>query len=109
MSSLTDIWTEFRERYVARHEPENIRPLAEMYWRGLLGLMLALVVGALLWGVWEFVGVLENLNATPMNSSTPPVALDRKLLEATLAAYEHRQAAFDALKSAPQTYVDPSK
>ncbi|TSC63178.1 MAG: Cu2+-exporting ATPase, partial [Parcubacteria group bacterium Athens0416_74] len=46
MNSLTHIWNSLSAFYEARHEPENMRPLAELYWRVLLVSALVALVGA---------------------------------------------------------------
>lgn len=109
MSTITRIWAELRARYAARHEPENIRPLAELYWRGLLALALATIAGILMWGLWTFVDVVSTVSSAPASSGTPPAVLDRKTLEATLEAYTARESAFNELKASPKSYSDPSK
>jgi len=110
MNILSNIFNRFRALYRARYEPENLRPLADMYWRSMLALMLVSIVGVIMFGLWEFVAVVDSLASAQGNAnSTPPVALNRPELEATLHAYDARQEQFRASLSAPVTAKDPSR
>lgn len=109
MSIFSELWHELRASYAARHEPEKIKPLADLYWRLLLVLTLILIVSVLIWGVFKFIDVVTTLSTAPAGSGTPPVALDRKKLETALEAYAARQHDFNQLKVAPASYPDPSR
>jgi hypothetical protein len=110
MNIFSDTWARLLALYRARYEPENLRPLADMYWRTMLSLMLISVAGVVAFGVWEFVAVVENLASGQNNdNSTPPVVLNRSQLETTLSIYGARQAQFQAAQSALVTVADPSK
>ena len=96
--------------YRARHEPENLRPLADMYWRALLALALLSVAGVIMFGLWEFVAVVESLTAAQSGTgTTPPVVLNRQQLETVLGAYDARQAQYRATEATRMTVNDPSK
>ncbi|MHB1087076.1 MAG: hypothetical protein ACYCZ0_05005 [Minisyncoccota bacterium] len=110
MSSLAHIWNSLRTFYEARHEPENMRPLAELYWRVLLISSLVALAGILSFGVWEFIGVTQKLNAgAGLKSSEQSDILTRKDLSEILDLYRARQAEFDAAKASRATVPDPSR
>ncbi len=110
MKVFSDTFDRLRALYRARHEPENLRPLADMYWRFMLALALLSVVGVALFGLWQFVMVVENLSAAQSGySSAPPVIFNRTKLENVLRAYDARQAQYDASASNAVTVTDPSK
>jgi hypothetical protein len=105
---FTSIFKDLQSLYSARHEPENIRPLAEAYWRLLLMIGLAMVIGVLIYGTGEFFGVISNLSAEdPSNTPSASTALNRTQLQKVLTSVSERQQRF----SAPQTAAifDPSK
>lgn len=93
--------------YTARHEPESMRPLAEVYWRMLLLIGLVLVVGVLLYGASEFFGVIANLSSDGPAKSRPAATLNRNQLQDTLQALHQRTQNFDAPPAT--TIPDPSK
>jgi len=109
--------TSFRERlgalknlYETRLEPEHFRALAQGYWRTLLIITTVALPCIVAFSVWQFVGVLQNLDTTQGGlSGPPPVALDRSKLQATLSALDEREAAYERAQSAPGTYRDPSR
>ena len=110
MNAISATFNRLRALYRASSEPENLRPLADMYWRFMLGLMLVSIAGVVMFGTWEFVAVIDRLTSLQNSgNSTPPVALDRYKLEATLSAYSERQARFQAALSARIIVGDPSK
>lgn len=93
--------------YVARHEPESMHPLAEVYWRALLSVGLVMVVGVLVYGTWEFFEVINNLGSADQAGPPRSASLDRNQLKATLEALQERSAQFDALHTA--VVADPSR
>lgn len=110
MTFFTDIWRTLRTFYEARHEPENMRPLAEWYWRTLLVLALFSLGLILVYGTWEFFTVMRKLHAgSELKRSEQPVLLTRKDLTELLAAYEAREAAFEAAKRGRPSVADPSR
>lgn len=110
MKYFTHAWRKARALYEARAEPENLRPLADIYWRGLLLSTLAAIVGVFLFGLWEFVAVVESLGASPeANKLTPQAILDRSYLEDVLGAYDERHTEYQAIQNAAVTTPDPSK
>lgn len=110
MNSLTHIWNSLSAFYEARHEPENMRPLAELYWRVLLVSALVALVGVLSFGVWEFIGVTQKLNAgAGLKSSEQADILSRKDLAEMLGLYRTRQLEFETAKGNKTTIPDPSR
>ncbi|MEK7601167.1 MAG: hypothetical protein AAB480_01375 [Patescibacteria group bacterium] len=110
MKIFSDTFNRLRALHRARHEPENLRPLADVYWRSMLAFMLLSIVGVIAFGLWQFVVVVENLSAAQSgNSSASPVTFNRTKLEGVLRAYDARQAQYDASASGAATVADPSK
>ena len=110
MKIFSDTFNRLRALYRARYEPENLRPLADMYWRFILALALLSIVGVIMFGLWQFVAVVENLSAAQSGStSASPVIFNRTKLESVLRAYDARQAQYDASASSAATVTDPSK
>ncbi|MDB5237961.1 MAG: hypothetical protein JWM46_231 [Candidatus Kaiserbacteria bacterium] len=93
--------------YAARHEPESMRPLAEVYWRMLLMIGFLMVFGVLAYGTGEFFGVINNLSSADGSSATHAATLDRNSLQNTLEVLDARRARFDAAPSAAVS--DPSR
>lgn len=110
MSIFSDRWNDWKNLYAARNEPENIRPLAELYWRALIGGGLLLIACIIVWGIWVFIAVITSLgSAGAPNSQTPPILLDRNKLQTTISVFHSRANSFDAAQNAPATATDPSK
>jgi hypothetical protein len=107
MTYFTNIFRQLRSLFDARHEPESLRPLAEIYWRALLSVAALCVVGILAYGVSEFVSVLDQLSSGGAAMSNPPTVLDRNQLESTLRAFDARTTISNPLPSAG--VVDPSR
>lgn len=105
----SSFFSSFRELYAARHEPENVRPLAEAYWRALLVLSALLIIGILFFGAWEFASVMRKIS-TSSNGNAPKVdVLDRTKLEDTLAKFAERQSTYEAAKGKKPGLSDPSR
>lgn len=110
MKSLTNIWNRLLEFYAARHEPENMRPLAEWYWRTLLTVTLFGLIGILVFGVWDFYAIMRRLSAGQnLKPSEQPALLSRAELQELLTAFEKRSASFEAAKSGSAGVSDPSR
>jgi len=109
MTTYTELWNTLRALYEARNEPENIRPLADIYWRLMLSCGLLLIVIAIGWGVWVFVAALSDLSSASPDTSSRPAALDRNQLQAVLAAYQARGQALTAEESQTTHIADPSQ
>ncbi len=110
MKIFSDTFSRLRALYRARHEPENLRPLADVYWRSMLAFMLLSIAGVIAFGLWQFVVVVENLSSAQSgNSSASPVTFNRTKLDGALRAYDARQAQYDASASGAATVADPSR
>lgn len=110
MTSFTDMWNTLRAFYEARHEPENMRPLAEWYWRALLVVSLAALCAILAYGTWEFVGALRKVSrGDSLRRDPPPEILSKKELADVLSAYDARQQEFESLKRSATSIGDPSR
>jgi hypothetical protein len=94
----------------ARHEPEGVRILANLYWRTLLVAFLLIVTGVLMYGISGLLRVLNDLNGTTSVSASPPSALNRATLNATIRNFENRRLHFDLLKTTGREVIpDPSR
>ncbi|MCE9541139.1 hypothetical protein K8R03_01115 [Candidatus Kaiserbacteria bacterium] len=108
MMNFTSLWRRFRELYTFRHEPEYIRPLAEIVWRAILFCILISLMCVIAFSVTVFWGVIDTLT-TPASSVKPPVALNRAALENMLTQITARRNTFESLKTNPGPVADPSK
>lgn len=100
----------FKELYEARHEPENLRPIAEVYWRTLLIVALAAVALVILFGIWEFSSVLSTVTAANTDGAgQQKPAIDRAQLERALNAFSERKANFEMSKGLVPVVTDPMK
>ena len=110
MKSSTDILNKIRDAYAARYEPEGLRPLSDIYWRGLLLLAFLVLVCVFLYGTWGLVRVLNGLSAGADTSAPPPPPLSRAALSKTIRDFELRRAQFETLQTNPSaTIPDPSR
>jgi hypothetical protein len=100
--------SQLSELYAARHEPENLQPIAETYWRGLLIFAVCTIVGIVLFSVWEFSSVMSVLSDTDGGSAQTTSPIDRKQLDTTLSEYAARKTNFEFVKSnASSTVAEP--
>jgi hypothetical protein len=110
MIKFSDITGRARDLYAARYEPEGVRTLADLYWRSMLGVACLAVVCALAWGIFDLVGALDMLSATPDSTPLPPAAFNRSTLQHIVQGFEDRQAQFNSLGAQPLPAIsDPSK
>lgn len=98
-----------RDMLAAQNEPENLRILAEIFWRLLLFCMLLGVIAVIGYGSWEFFGVLGNLNSIDGTSVQPHAALDRVQLEGTVSGFQSRAQALQSSQADITSIPDPSK
>lgn len=93
-----------------RHEPENLKPMADALWNSLL-VFAAVSVGAFLcYGLWIFWGTIENLNSPYVTSQpTPTPGLSRLKLQEVLQGYDARSAQFESTRTGGVTVSDPSR
>ena len=109
MNTLKKIYKQMRELYEYRHEPESVRPLAEIYWRLLLFVAVVCVAMILAYGVSEFIGVISKLNSGSSKNSNPPVVLNRNQLNSTLSGFDARRARVGITSGGGAVLDDPSK
>jgi len=98
-----------RDLYDARHEPENTRVLADLFWRVILVTTAFCIVAIIAFGSWQFITVLERLASAQRPEGTPPAALDRSELQAALTAFAQRETAYAELIARPVSVSDPSR
>ncbi len=100
----------FKELYEARHEPENLRPIAEAYWRGVL--LLAVIASGLIifFGIWQFSSVTSTMSAASETATAQqkPV-IDEDQLEKALIKFQERKANFEMGKGVVPSVADPAK
>ena len=101
------IFSALSKLYRSRHEPENARSIAELYWYGLLFLAIAGIVFSLAFGTWQFKAVVSTLSGSSVPVPRSEAALNRRALVEVVQAMDARQAAFDALRAAPLSVPSP--
>lgn len=110
MMNFNDMLAKVRDLYAARFEPGELRVLADIYWRMALGLAAVAVAGALAWGGWQLVAVMNDLGTPPSGTLPPAPGLDRSALEATVQAIQNRQTQFQTLQATPAPAIpDPGQ
>ncbi len=98
------------EIYVGRHEPENLRTFARLYWHAVLCVAFFVSIGVFAWGIVTLNGIVTEMDQEPELERVASPTLDRAALTALIRAYDARQARFEALKGgAPASLADPSR
>jgi hypothetical protein len=105
----TPFYRSFQDIYAARHEPENLRPIAETYWRILLVCVGVGMIALLVVGVWQFTRVLGIISTSAEQAPVQPNVIDRQKLDQVLSAVDARKLNFEIKKSAPPNAIDPSR
>jgi|GEM_PF-2301622 hypothetical protein len=101
-SNIKDAW-DFRE------EPDNMRVLGVYLWHVLLVFVLFALIAAGWFGIQELNAVTQAENVTQTHSA-PPAALDPNKLQAQLTLFSARQQSYQSVSSSPLPQVaDPSK
>ena len=109
MKYLTAFWNGIHDSFTGRDEPDRIRKVADLYWRGLLLAAFVILVFVFLYSIWGLTRILDNLSVALDTSAPPPPALNRMELNAAVSAFDARRAQFEALKTDRSTAVkDPS-
>jgi len=106
---MNTLYKKFLGLYEYRHEPESVRPLAEIYWRLLLFVAVACVAAILVYGGSKFVAVLNKLNSGSGKNSSFPVVLNRLQLNSTLKGFEAHRAQAGVASKGGAVLDDPSK
>ena len=107
---MKDTHDSFKELYEARHEPENLRPIAEVYWRVVLLSSLTIAIGIIFFGIWEFSSVMKTISSTTSGSAAQQApVLDRAQLEDVLVQFSDRRANFELGRATVPVVLDPTK
>lgn len=105
-----NITKKLRGMYENRYEPESLRALADVYWRGLLVVALVVAMCVVAYGIWSLLRILDDLGKTPDTTPRPTPVLSRSALNSTLQAFDTRSTQFDSFKkNPPAAPSDPSK
>lgn len=99
----------WKDRYASRLEPENMRVIAEAFWRFMLLLAFVGLFGVVAFGAWEFSRVMDALGSAAESGKAPRAVLDRTRLEETLRTLDARRDAFEAAKAQRPAVADPSR
>lgn len=109
MKFFSTWWRDVTEVLSDRSNPHHIRLLADWYWKGILLFAFVVVASVFAYGIFGLTRILGGLSVALDTSAPPPPALNRAQLDATVAAFEARKAAFEALKTDRSAAVkDPS-
>ena len=109
MKYLTAFWNGIHDSFTGRDEPDRIRKVADLYWRGLLLAAFVILVFVFLYSIWGLTRILDDLGAALDTSAPPPPALDRSKLNAAVSAFDARKTEFEVLKASPRPAIkDPS-
>ncbi len=86
----------YKELYESRHEPENLRPLAEVYWRAILIAEVCVLAAALGLVMWAYSVVHSNLETANQagQAQASPISVDK--IDAALDLISKREAALGA-------------
>jgi len=98
--------------YANRHEPEQVRALADYYWRILLSVAAIVVLFSVGYGVFVFLSVLQDEGGTGTDIGVAvqmPSMISRAQLQDTLDEFEARQQLFESLKTNVLDVAEPSR
>lgn len=100
---------DIRDIYANRHEPEQIRKLADIYWYTLLSFAVLVVLLATIYGMLELTSLLRSAGASleSVFSSQPHPALNRSQLQNTLDEFQARRQLFESFKTHTSKVTDP--
>lgn len=102
-------WRDAGEILSDRSDPHHLHILADWYWKGVLLLAFIAMASVFTYSIFVLVRIQSGLSAVLDTSAPPPPALNRAELDATVAAFDARKAAFDVLKTNRSVEVkDPS-
>ena len=96
------------ELYSGRHEPENIRPIAEMYWTFLIVSSLVASLLILCIGVWQYARVNTILEGDSTTVNVQSQGIDRGELGKVLDVLQTRQSSLDSGNFDKSKFKDPS-
>jgi hypothetical protein len=110
MITFNNITVWMRDVYASRFEPEGVRSITGMYWRALVVGGAVFVALALLFGLWNFFGVVDTLASLSDTSPPPPAAFSSVALHGVAGGFDARQAQFEAFAAGSSPALpDPSK
>lgn len=103
----TSLFSSARAAWRAKSDPESVRPLARLFWR--ITLVVVVITGAFIIaaaGYFFFTtqGTINSVDALPIKRNQ---RLDRDKLDAALSAFEARERAFSE-RAIPALSPDPS-
>ena len=100
----------YKTIYESRHEPENLRPIAELYWRMMLLSAVVVVALSIGFGIWEFSAVMTTISSASSVSSAPQKPpVDKAALEDAVTQFSQRTADYQYAQGILPTVTDPSK
>ncbi len=100
----------FKELYEARHEPENLRPIAEAYWRAILLAAFIATGFIIFFGIWQFSSIISIMSsASETATAQQKPAISKEQLDSTLVQFDERKANFEMGKKIVPAVTDPSR
>ena len=99
MKFFSTWWRNATEILSNRSDPHHIRVLADWYWKGILLFTFVAVALVFTYGLFGLTRILGGLSGALDTSAPPPPALNHAQLDATVAAFDAREAEFEALKA----------
>lgn len=103
------IWKYLRDTWQYRHEPENLRLIADMYWRILLALAVLVLLSLIGYAGLKFYEVFGKTEENPLLTSGGGIFLNPKDLESVLEGFAKKKKDFEFFKRNTPILADPSK
>lgn len=107
--NINNIFNALRDMYAARFEPEGVRTLAHRFWQTLLGVGLAVILLAIVYGTIELFTALDVLSQGSDSAPPPRSALNRTQLTQVVQGFNDRQTQFENVSKNPPAFSDPSR
>lgn len=102
-------WNRMRTIWVYRHEPENMRILADAYWSALLVFSALAFVGLVAYSGVKFYEIYEEGEEAPILSSVGGIMLNREELRSTIEVFDARKSRYESFKKNLPKIDDPSR
>lgn len=110
MIFLIHLWSSARMIWHYRHEPENLRKIADVYWGMLLVLAALTFIGLAAYSGIKFYEVFdENDEAPLLSSGGGGIMLNRADLQSTLEVFDTRKSQYEYFKKNLPAISDPSR